>query len=103
MSRREFLENGFTLALLAGAGLPRLMRPGPSRKGMAVQGGPRPRQRSRDSLGRFFGAQTHFGQHRAGIEETLDLIKDAGIGWIRDEVYWSQVEKERGVFRFPPD
>jgi len=84
MYRREFLEGSFALALFAGAGLPRLTRPG-------------------KSLGRFFGAQTHFGQHRPGIEEILDLIRDAGIDWIRDEVYWSQVEKEKGVFRFPPD
>ena len=36
------------------------------------------------------------------MDEILELIKDAGIGWIRDEVYWSEVEKEKGVFRFPP-
>lgn len=84
MFRREFLENSFKLALFAGSGLPRLTKPG-------------------ESLGRFFGAGTHFGQHRPGIDEILDLIKDAGIGWIRDEVYWSQVEKEKGVFKFPPD
>jgi len=35
------------------------------------------------------------------VENLLDLIKDAGIGWIRDEVYWSEIEKEKGVFRFP--
>lgn len=52
--------------------------------------------------GNFFGAQTHFGQYRAGVDELLDLIQGAGIGWIRDEVYWSEVEKKKGVFDFPP-
>jgi hypothetical protein len=49
-----------------------------------------------------FGAQTHFGQHRAGADELLELIQAASIGWIRDEVYWSEVEKEKDVFDFPP-
>ncbi len=49
----------------------------------------------------FFGVQTHFGQYRSGVDELLDLIKAGGIGWIRDEVYWSEIEKEKGVFRFP--
>jgi len=59
------------------------------------------RPRSNSPSGVFFGAQTHFGQFRSGVDALLDLIKDAGIGWIRDEVYWSQVEKEKGAFRFP--
>ncbi len=102
ISRREFVENSFKLALFAGPGLQWLMRPDPLRKGAAAQEGHLPGQRPGESLGRFFGAQTHFGQYRSGIDEILDLIKDAGIGWIRDEVYWSQVEMEKGVFRFPP-
>ncbi len=85
ISRREFIERSAAFAFLAGAGLPWLMRP----------------DHPGESLGQFFGAQTHFGQFRTGIDEILDLIKDAGLGWIRDEVYWSQVEKEKGDFRFP--
>jgi hypothetical protein len=54
-----------------------------------------------DDRGRFFGVQTHFGQYRTGVNELLDLIKDARLGWIRDEVYWSEIEKEKGIFRFP--
>ena len=52
--------------------------------------------------GRFFGVQTHFGQFRPGAEEILDLVKGANIGSVRDEVYWSEIEKEKGSFRFPP-
>jgi len=36
------------------------------------------------------------------VDELLDLIKGAGARWIRDEVYWSEVEKRKGVFDFPP-
>jgi hypothetical protein len=56
---------------------------------------------SRAGRGGFFGVQTHFGQYRAGVDELLDLIKGAGAGWIRDEVYWSEIEKKKGVFDFP--
>jgi hypothetical protein len=37
------------------------------------------------------------------VEDLLDLVEEAGISWIRDEVYWSQVEKRKDVFDFPPD
>lgn len=46
--------------------------------------------------------QTHFGQFRPGMDHLLDLIKGAGATWIRDEVYWSEIEKKKGVFEFPP-
>jgi len=36
------------------------------------------------------------------VDELLELIKGAGASWIRDEVYWSQIEKKKGVFDFPP-
>jgi hypothetical protein len=86
ISRRKFFESGFRLAGLTAFGAPWL-------KQAALP---------QACLGRFFGMQTHFGQNRTGVDEILDLIKEAGIGWIRDEVYWSEVEKEKGVFRFPP-
>lgn len=84
-----------------GLGLPGLMGPAVLRNGKAIRKGHSPDPSSADSRGRFFGAQTHFGQYRTGVDELLDLIKEAGVGWIRDEVYWSEVEKEKGVFRFP--
>jgi hypothetical protein len=65
-------------------------------------GGPSDQAPSEPRHDRFFGVQAHFGQYRPGVDKLLDVIRNAGIGWIRDEVYWSEVEKEKGVFRFPP-
>ena len=96
-----FFESGLRLAGLMEFGAPRLKNPARSRLGKGAREEPSPDPNPKACLGRFFGAQTHFGQYRAGVDELLDLIKEAGIGWIRDEVYWSEVEKEKGVFRFP--
>jgi hypothetical protein len=85
ISRRRFIERGLGLAGLAGIGGFRL----------GAFGGPR-----FPSDG-FFGVQTHFGQFRPGMDHLLDLIKGAGVTWIRDEVYWSEIEKKKGVFEFP--
>jgi hypothetical protein len=47
------------------------------------------------------GVQTHFA-HRKGVPATvLPLVKRAGFTWIRDEVYWSEVEKTPGQFQLP--
>jgi hypothetical protein len=102
ISRREFFESGFKLTGLAALGGPWLKRPSPSRVEEQAREVLPPDSSPEDLPGRFFGAQTHFGQHRPGADELLDLVREAGLGWIRDEVYWSEVEKEKGVFRFPP-
>lgn len=45
-----------------------------------------------------FGVSTHFAQ---GWEPWLiPLIKDAGFSWIRDECYWENVERQKGVLDF---
>jgi polysaccharide biosynthesis protein PslG len=45
------------------------------------------------------GTQTHFG-HRKGVPATvLSLVKRAGFSWIRDEVFWSEIEKTPGQFQ----
>ena len=49
-----------------------------------------------------FGAQTHFGQYKGDPEKNLRLMSMAGINWTRDEMYWSELEKTKGVFTFPP-
>ncbi|UVI29740.1 sugar-binding protein [Paenibacillus spongiae] len=46
-----------------------------------------------------FGVATHFGQW--WNPELIPLIRMAGAGSIRDELYWGNVEPERGVYRFP--
>jgi hypothetical protein len=56
----------------------------------------------------YYGIQTHFGQFyrtdmdSASVLKMLDSIQSAGIQLIRDECYWSEVEKVRGVYNFPP-
>ncbi len=91
ISRREFFREGAPLAGLAVLARAAVAFPGAFSSRPASSG-----------PGRFFGAQTHFGQFRTASSELLDQIKDAGFGWIRDEVYWEHIEKEKGVFRFPP-
>ncbi len=49
-----------------------------------------------------FGAQTHFGQYKGDPEKNLRLMSMAGINWTRDEMYWSELEKTKGMFNFPP-
>jgi hypothetical protein len=54
-----------------------------------------------------FGVQTHFGQfHRADMDSAdvivmLDSLQAAGVGLIRDECYWADVERDSGHYRFP--
>lgn len=48
-----------------------------------------------------FGVCTHFGQFKHKVPETLELIRCMGAAWIRDEIYWSNVEREKGKFEFP--
>jgi hypothetical protein len=47
------------------------------------------------------GVITHFGQLRGAPGTVLPLLKSAGFGWIRDELYWSKVEEKAGLFTFP--
>jgi hypothetical protein len=100
ISRRNFFKRSLKLAVLAGTG-PWL---GELARARFIEKNPirPPLDFVPKSGGRFFGAQTHFGQYRPGVDDILDLVKGAGIGWIRDEVYWSEVEKESGAFRLPP-
>ncbi len=90
------------MAGLAGLGGPWLRELAGSRIAKKTLASPKRIPSPTPPRGGFFGAQTHFGQNRSGADELLDLIKAAGIGWIRDEVYWSVVEKRKGVFDFPP-
>src|SRR4051812_28583390 len=46
-----------------------------------------------------FGVMTHFAQ---GWDPALvPQIAAAGIQQVRDELYWAEVEPEKGAFRFP--
>ncbi len=48
-----------------------------------------------------FGVVTHFAQFKHQLPITCELVRNMGAGWIRDELYWSEVEKEKGIFTFP--
>ncbi len=50
----------------------------------------------------FVGVQTHFGQGKGDPDSLLKLAQAAGIGAIRDEMYWSDIEKVRNTFSFKP-
>lgn len=47
------------------------------------------------------GVCTHFGQYKHRLPLTVELIKQMGVGWIRDELYWASIEKTQGIFEFP--
>jgi len=55
---------------------------------------------SKEISNSIFGTQTHFGQWWK-YKEVMPLIEKAGLKWIRDEVYWGRVEKEKGVLKVP--
>ncbi|EOY2758579.1 TPA: hypothetical protein L9Q88_005204 [Klebsiella pneumoniae] len=49
------------------------------------------------------GVVTHFGNLKKNSDPDIifPMIKAAGISWIRDELYWQDIEKEKGTFTFP--
>ncbi|MHB9057054.1 MAG: hypothetical protein ACYC2P_13065, partial [Paludibacteraceae bacterium] len=49
----------------------------------------------------IFGVQTHFAQNKGIPASNLSLIRQSNILSIRDEVYWSQVERQKGVYVIP--
>ena len=48
-----------------------------------------------------FGIVTHFAQGQGSPSVLLPLIKQAGFSWIRDELYWQEIEAAPGQFSFP--
>jgi hypothetical protein len=49
----------------------------------------------------FFGACTHFGQHKGDLPRSFDLLSKAGIKWLRDEISWGVCETTKGEFAVP--
>ncbi len=49
---------------------------------------------------RTFGVQGHFGRHSEGwdIEKLLPIMRQMGVSCVKDEIYWSMVEKRKGVY-----
>jgi hypothetical protein len=50
--------------------------------------------------GTRFGVMTHFAQ--GWDPDILPLVARAGIGQVRDEIYWQNVETARGSYTIPP-
>ncbi len=46
-----------------------------------------------------FGVTTHFNKWDA--EALIPLVARSGLGWIRDEVRWGDIEKEKGSYQIP--
>lgn len=44
---------------------------------------------------------THFGQGKGEASKIMPLISKMGVGFIRDECYWQDYEKEKGVYKLP--
>jgi hypothetical protein len=44
------------------------------------------------------GVVTHFGQDHGNVEANLNLIKEMGATTIRDEVYWKELEHQKGRY-----
>ena len=49
----------------------------------------------------YMGVCTHFAQYKGDLKLNLKMIKDAGFNSIRDDIYWSQVEREKGKYDYP--
>lgn len=49
------------------------------------------------------GVVTHFAQLKGSPGVVLPLVKKAGFTWIRDELYWSSIERHPNQFLFPPE
>ena len=48
------------------------------------------------------GVGCHFAQGKGDPAKNLPIAKQAGIKWIRDEMYWESAEKEKGVVEVLP-
>lgn len=51
----------------------------------------------------ILGVGTHISGGRRPLLQSLTLLKQAGVGAIRDDVYWIWVEKQPGVLRVPAE
>lgn len=49
------------------------------------------------------GVCTHFTQGKGYLPGNIDLIREAGVASIRDDIGWRTVEKKKGVLSIPED
>jgi hypothetical protein len=48
------------------------------------------------------GAGTHFGQNRGDPQRLVAALAQNGFASFRDEIFWHDVERQRGAYRLPP-
>ncbi len=58
------------------------------------------------ALNQHLGASTHFVRKMRAFwhwdpEKYMPIVADMGLGWVRDEIIWSWMEKEKGVYKLP--
>lgn len=58
-------------------------------------------KREKDSPEFLIGTTTHFAPGRGSVEANLDLIREFGLGSIRDDMPWKMVERRRGRLAAP--
>lgn len=51
----------------------------------------------------IIGVGTHFGFGDRDVSASMKLVEDLGVDSIRDDVFWSHVERERGKYAIPAD
>lgn len=71
----------------------------PTANGTSVPAGPVPP--APPLPGFLTGACTHFGQSKGLLDQSLYSMRQAGITSIRDEVVWSELEREKGKLVMP--
>lgn len=52
-----------------------------------------------------FGYTCHWrnNNYKKAMDEGIPMARKAGVGWMRDELPWRDVEKEKGVLSTPPE
>lgn len=59
------------------------------------------RQQSQDAEDSPFGACFHFDHGQGDITTIPELMRLAGLRWMRDSIYWNGVEQQRGQYSLP--
>ena len=57
--------------------------------------------RPSDGLESVFGVNFHYDHAQGDLVTILELMRLAGIRWLRDTVYWHKVERKESVYEVP--
>jgi hypothetical protein len=67
----------------------------------AASGAAAPERNDRMGVATHFGNPGHYIENW-NIEKLIPRVVELGVGWIRDDFYWSGYEKQKGVYAIPP-